>query len=98
MRVDATVHLLTRLPADAVVPIGWVAVGDPAVILPPGRHEEIWAVQEPLDFPRSVFGVARPAPGATNMPEVTRRYAAFLQGHREDRILPADTARRDGQD
>ena len=31
----ATVHLLTNLPEDATVPIGWVAVGDPAQMLPP---------------------------------------------------------------
>jgi hypothetical protein len=31
VRINGIVHLKTRLPADAVVPIGWVAVGDPAV-------------------------------------------------------------------
>ena len=50
------VHHLGR---GAVVPIGWIAVGDPARILPPGRHEEIWAIQQELDFPGTVYGVAR---------------------------------------
>jgi carbonic anhydrase/acetyltransferase-like protein (isoleucine patch superfamily) len=42
VRINATVHLLTNLPEDATVPIGWVAVGDPAQILPPEAHDEIW--------------------------------------------------------
>jgi len=44
VRVHATVHLRTRLAAGAVVPIGWIAVGNPAEIRPPGEHERIWAV------------------------------------------------------
>jgi len=60
VRINAVVHLKTRLPADATVPIGWVAVGDPAQILPPGEHEAIWKIQKPLDFPKTVFGVDRP--------------------------------------
>ena len=40
------------LPAGATVPIGWIAVGDPAEILPPDQHERVWAIQKPLDFPR----------------------------------------------
>lgn len=87
VRIHGTVHLSTRLPADSLVPIGWVAVGDPAEILPPERHDEIWGLQEPLEFPKTVFGVERPPPGSTNMPEITRRYLGQLQRHREDRII-----------
>ncbi len=87
VRVRGTVHLATRLPADGVVPIGWIAVGDPAAILPPDRHDDIWQRQEPLNFPRAVFGVERPPPGETNMPEITRRYASLLRRHRGDRII-----------
>ncbi len=87
VRINATVHLKTVLAEDSVVPIGWVAVGDPAEILPPGRHEEIWAIQEPLDFPREVFGLERPAPGQTIMPELTRRYARALARHLSDRVI-----------
>ena len=86
VRINGIVHLQTRLPAGAVVPIGWVAVGDPAEILPPGNHERIWAIQEPLDFPRRVFGLER-APAEAIMPEMTRRYGAALGEHRNDKIL-----------
>lgn len=87
VRINGVVHLRTVLPADTTVPIGWVAVGDPAEILPPGEHDKIWAIQEPLDFPGTVFGL-KPAPaGETIMPELTRRYARFLGRHKDDRIL-----------
>jgi carbonic anhydrase/acetyltransferase-like protein (isoleucine patch superfamily) len=89
VRVNGTVHLRTSLPPDAVVPIGWVAVGDPADILPPGDHRRIWELQEPLDFPGTVFGVER-GPAGTMMPELTRRYAGALGAHREDLQLRAE--------
>jgi carbonic anhydrase/acetyltransferase-like protein (isoleucine patch superfamily) len=87
VRINATVHLLTKLLEDATVPIGWVAVGDPARILPPEAHDEIWAIQEPLNFPKEIFGVDRPKPGETRMPEMMARYCRALSRHRDDRIL-----------
>src|SRR3954454_22997218 len=60
VRVNGVVYIKTVLPADSLVPIGWVAVGDPAAILPPDEHEKIWTIQEPLNFPRTVFGLERP--------------------------------------
>jgi carbonic anhydrase/acetyltransferase-like protein (isoleucine patch superfamily) len=90
VRINGLVHLKTMLPADAVVPIGWIAVGDPAEILPPKDHERIWAIQEPLDFPREIFGLERPPAGETIMPELTRRYARALGRHQEDRVLDAE--------
>ena len=87
MRVNGTVHLKTALPPETVVPIGWVAVGDPAEVLPPGEHERIWELQEPLDFPGTVFGVER-GPAGEMMPEMLRRYSGALGAHREDIKLP----------
>ncbi len=88
VRINAVVHLRTVLPAGATVPIGWVAVGDPAHILPPDRHEEIWAIQKTLDFPRTVFGVDRPPEGESLMPQVMPRYAhALKRWHGQDREL-----------
>lgn len=84
VRINGIVHLRTRVPAEATVPIGWIAVGDPAAILPPDRHEEIWAIQKPLDFPKHVFGVDRPPVGGSIMPEVMPRYARALARHRDD--------------
>ena len=84
VRINGVVHLLTKVPPDVIVPIGWVAVGDPAEILPPQEHERIWAIQKPLDFPREVFGLER-GPVQRVMPELTRRYSKALGRHRDDR-------------
>jgi carbonic anhydrase/acetyltransferase-like protein (isoleucine patch superfamily) len=93
VRVNGVVHLKTVLPPDSTIPIGWIAVGDPAEILPPNEHGRIWALQEPLDFPRFVFGVDRPPAGQSMMPEVMPRYARRLRGHNDDSLL-ADTKAR----
>jgi len=85
VRPHATVHLRTRLPPDSTVPIGWIAVGDPVRILPPDRHEEIWAVQKPLDFPDWVYGFARDTPDL--MRAVTHRLSAALGAHARDRLI-----------
>jgi carbonic anhydrase/acetyltransferase-like protein (isoleucine patch superfamily) len=87
VRINGVVHLSTRVPEDATVPIGWVAVGDPAQILPPDEHDRIWALQQPLNFPKVVFGLDRPPPGGSIMPELVRRYAKALRTHREDRAV-----------
>jgi carbonic anhydrase/acetyltransferase-like protein (isoleucine patch superfamily) len=87
VRINGVVHLETMLPPDAIVPIGWIAVGDPAEILPPEAHDRIWGIQEPLNFPKTVFDLERPSAGETIMPELTRRYARALERHRDDQIL-----------
>lgn len=87
VRINGVVHLRTVIPPDAVVPIGWVAVGGPAAILPPEEHERIWSIQERLDFPGFVFGLEREPPGETLMPELTRRYTRALSAHRADRVI-----------
>ena len=87
VRIGALVHLRTVLPADTVVPIGWIAVGDPAEILPPEEHHRIWAIQETLDFPGKIFGLQRAQVGETIMPELTRRYGRALAKHKQDIVL-----------
>jgi len=79
VRINGIVHIRTLLPEGAIVPLNWIAVGKPARILPPDQHDEIWAIQKPLDFPRYVFGVERPAEGQSIMPEVMPRYAAAVR-------------------
>ena len=81
VRINGVVHLKTHLGPGQVVPIGWVAVGDPARILPPDAHEEIWAVQKPLNFPLAVYGFERPQ---ATMENITRRLSEALGSHAED--------------
>jgi carbonic anhydrase/acetyltransferase-like protein (isoleucine patch superfamily) len=87
VRINAVVHVRSVLPANAMVPIGWVAVGDPAEILPPNEHERIWAIQKPLNFPATVYGVERSPDGGVDMKEITRRLAEGLVEHRHDQVL-----------
>lgn len=88
VRINGVVHVNSSVPPEGTVPIGWIAVGDPAEILPPDQHERIWAIQAELDFPGTVLGVER-APAAEMMPAATRRYAELFGRHRGDRILDA---------
>ena len=80
IRVNGTVHLRSTLEAGGTVPIGWVAVGDPAQIFSPDRHEEIWDIQEPLDFPGFVYGLQRTTPEL--MRRITERLSDHLSLHR----------------
>jgi carbonic anhydrase/acetyltransferase-like protein (isoleucine patch superfamily) len=82
VRINAVVHLRTRLAAGATVPIGWVAVGDPAQLFPPDQHDKIWAVQKPLDFPKTVYGIER---ADADMIKITRKMAEWLGSHATDR-------------
>jgi carbonic anhydrase/acetyltransferase-like protein (isoleucine patch superfamily) len=84
VRINGVVHLKTRLAPGSSVPIGWIAVGDPARILPPDQHDEIWAIQQPLNFPLTVYGLDRTTPDL--MVEVTKRLSAALGAHRTDTI------------
>ena len=90
VRIGGVVHVNSALPTGATVPIAWVAVGDPARVFPPEAHEEIWAIQEGLDFPRTVFGLPRPPAGETLMPAAMARYAERFATHRGDRIIDPD--------
>jgi carbonic anhydrase/acetyltransferase-like protein (isoleucine patch superfamily) len=76
VRINGVVQLRTVLEPGATVPIGWIAVGDPAVIAPPERHDEIWEVQRELDFPGFVFGVDRTRGDV--MVQLTERYSRAL--------------------
>jgi Carbonic anhydrases/acetyltransferases, isoleucine patch superfamily len=84
VRVNGVVHLKTRLPEDATVPIGWVAVGDPASILSPDQHDAIWRLQEPLNFPLVVYGYDR---SEASMSKITERMAQFLGSHADDQEI-----------
>ncbi|WP_334146682.1 gamma carbonic anhydrase family protein [Microbacterium sp.] len=82
VRVNAIVLRRAVLPEGTVVPIGWVAVGDPAQLFSPDREEEIAAAQPDLDFPGHVFGVDRDTPDL--MVQLTERYGSSLARHADD--------------
>jgi carbonic anhydrase/acetyltransferase-like protein (isoleucine patch superfamily) len=69
LRINSVLHVNSTLPPNTVVPIGWIAAGDPAQLFSPDQHDELWAVQEPLDFPGTMYGTPRGA----SMREIMRR-------------------------
>ena len=85
VRINGIVHVNSVVGPDTTVPIGWVAVGAPAALFAPGEHDAIWAVQQEMDFPGTVFGVGRSATTG----EVTLRYASALRdAHSGDLVMP----------
>jgi carbonic anhydrase/acetyltransferase-like protein (isoleucine patch superfamily) len=82
VRIHAVVHVNSTVPDGAVVPIGWVAVGDK--MLPPAYHADIWDVQQELDFPGTVYGEER---GEDLMARVMSKQSAWLGEHRDDQVL-----------
>jgi len=90
VRINGVVHVKSVLPERAVVPINWIAVGNPASILPPDEHDKIWAIQKPLNFPLEAYGVQRLADGSVDMKQITARLAASASEHRNDKLLRAD--------
>ena len=87
VRIHGVVQVNTVLEPGSTVPIGWVAVGAPARILPPDRHDDIWAIQRELDFPGTVYGIPRGTDATTMM----RGQSDWLAAHRGDVRLTAET-------
>ncbi len=83
LRINSVLQVNSRLAPDTVVPIGWIAAGDPARLFSPDRHDELWEVQRDLDFPGTVYGVPRGTPMRTIM----ARQTAFYGAHLDDRLL-----------
>ena len=84
VRINAVVHVNSAVREGVTVPIGWIAVGDPAELFPPEAHEELWPIQRRMDFPGTVFGIDR---AEMTMEKVARRYAERFGRHRDDRLL-----------
>jgi carbonic anhydrase/acetyltransferase-like protein (isoleucine patch superfamily) len=83
LRINSVLHVNSVLPPDTVLPIGWIAAGNPARLFSPDQHEELWQAQRELDFPGTVYGVAR----GTSMRTIMARQVEFYGAHRGDRII-----------
>ncbi|MFI9456361.1 gamma carbonic anhydrase family protein [Amycolatopsis sp. NPDC052450] len=83
LRINSVLHVNSRLAPGAVLPIGWIAAGDPATLFSPDRHDELWELQRSLDFPGTVYGVPR----GTTMREIMSRQTGFYGAHKDDRTL-----------
>ena len=84
IRINEVVHIKSYLEPGVMVPIGWIAVGNPAKLFSPDKHEEIWKIQEPLNFPLTVYGYDRPE---VSMTKITQRLSEHLGSHINDTII-----------
>jgi carbonic anhydrase/acetyltransferase-like protein (isoleucine patch superfamily) len=89
VRIDGVVHVRSVLAPNSLVPIKWVAVGDPAQLFPPDKHEDIDAILARMGFPEEVYGLERQSGSGVDMDmkEVTRRVVTGIADHRDDREL-----------
>ena len=90
--LGGTVHIGCVVPPLARIPIGWVAVGEPARIYPPGDAEAIRAgiAEVGGGFLPFVFGIEEAADRREQMQGALRRYtAAIARRHRQDEVIPA---------
>ncbi|MFI6656180.1 gamma carbonic anhydrase family protein [Streptomyces sp. NPDC050523] len=84
LRINSVLHANSVLPPGTVLPIGWIAAGAPtARLFAPGDHDQLWAVQKELNFPGTVYGVARD----TSMRDIMARQADYYGAHLHDRTL-----------
>jgi carbonic anhydrase/acetyltransferase-like protein (isoleucine patch superfamily) len=83
LRINSVLQVNSRLVPGEVLPIGWIAVGDPAQLFSPDRHEDLWEVQRDLDFPGTVYGVPR----GTSMRDIMARQSEYYGTHQEDRLV-----------
>jgi hypothetical protein len=74
------------VPPETRIPIGWVAVGDPARLYPPGDAASIRAgLEEAGGFLPFVFGADPAAGRGEQMRTAMRRYTRMLaREHRDD--------------
>jgi carbonic anhydrase/acetyltransferase-like protein (isoleucine patch superfamily) len=89
VRIDGIVHVRSVLPPNSLVPIKWVAVGDPARLFPPDKHDEIDAILADMNFADEVYGLRRRSGSGVDMDmkEVTQRVTGGLADHRNDQEL-----------
>jgi gamma-carbonic anhydrase len=83
LRINSVLHVNSRLEPGTVLPIGWIAVGDPGQLFSPDRHDELWQLQRDLDFPNTVYGVPR----GTSMRDIMSRQSAYYGEHQSDRLI-----------
>ncbi len=88
--LGGAVHIGCVVPPQTRIPIGWVAVGDPARLYPPGEAEQIRAgLEEAGGFLPFVFGADRAAGRGEQMRTAMRRYARSLtRRHQDDKQVP----------
>jgi len=80
--LGGAVHIGCVVPPETRIPVGWVAVGDPARLYPPGEVGQIRAgLEEAGGFLPFVFGTDPAADRGEQMRTAMRRYSRTLARH-----------------
>jgi carbonic anhydrase/acetyltransferase-like protein (isoleucine patch superfamily) len=86
--LGAAVHIGCQVPPETRIPIGWIAVGDPARLYSPESVDEIRAgIEEFGGFLPFVFGTAPGLVRAEAMHSAMDRYSQALGAHQQDVIV-----------
>jgi carbonic anhydrase/acetyltransferase-like protein (isoleucine patch superfamily) len=88
----AVVHLGAVVAPQARIPVGWVAVGDPACCYPPGQTEAVVAgvAEAGWSFFPFIFGVDDVGGRREQLRAALARYtAAMIRHHRQDQAIAA---------
>jgi carbonic anhydrase/acetyltransferase-like protein (isoleucine patch superfamily) len=87
--LGGAVHIGCVVPPQTRIPIGWVAVGDPARLYPSGEADNIRAgLDEAGGFLPFVFGTDPAADRGEQMRTAMRRYATYLtRAHGGDELI-----------
>jgi carbonic anhydrase/acetyltransferase-like protein (isoleucine patch superfamily) len=83
LRINSVLHVNSRLEPETIIPIGWIAAGDPAQLFAPDQHDQLWQLQSELDFPGTVYGLQR----GTSMRAIMARQVEFYGAHQGDQII-----------
>jgi carbonic anhydrase/acetyltransferase-like protein (isoleucine patch superfamily) len=86
--LGGAVHIGCQVAAGTRVPIGWVAVGDPAKLYPPDKVDAIRAgIESQGGFLPFVFGTNADLTRPEAMRAGMTRYTRGLASHHEDRTI-----------
>jgi carbonic anhydrase/acetyltransferase-like protein (isoleucine patch superfamily) len=97
--LGGAVHIGCVVPPETRIPIGWVAVGNPARLYPPNEAEQIRAgLEEAGGFLPFVLGADPMADRGQQMRTAMRRYTGTLAHHHRDDAIAGrpDDAGRNG--
>lgn len=91
LALGGAVHIGCQVAEETAIPIGWIAVGDPARMYPPGDMQPIRdGLQEMGGFLPYVFGVSNTGNRGEMMRSAMQRYARGLARHMDDAVLPTN--------
>jgi carbonic anhydrase/acetyltransferase-like protein (isoleucine patch superfamily) len=79
VRIGATVHVNSHLAAGTMLPIGWIAVGNPAQSFAPQEHATLWPIQKAMGFSETVWGARQKRPQGEHIRRYARRLRARLR-------------------